>query len=83
MSQISNLLELYNSSEDPASKQRFLTKIQRCLIKSQEFGDEKLQLISQIVEMVRWKILDNIFREFCQCLWIAHEIFGAIFQQSM
>ncbi len=53
MSQISNLLELYNSSEDPASKQRFLTKIQRCLIKSQEFGDEKLQLISQIVEMVR------------------------------
>ncbi|XP_065052024.1 inhibitor of growth protein 1-like [Rhopilema esculentum] len=52
LSQISNLLDLYNSTDDQTVKQRYLTKIQRCLIKSQEYGDEKLQLISHIVEVV-------------------------------
>jgi len=51
LSQISSLLDMYNSTEDQANKQRYLTKIQRCLVKSQEYGDEKLQLISQIVEV--------------------------------
>lgn len=51
MNQISSLLDTYNSTDEQPNKQRYLTKIQRCLIKSQEYGDEKLQLISQIVEM--------------------------------
>eukprot|EP00794_Sanderia_malayensis_P017834 gene17834-19617_t len=49
--QISTLLDSYNTCDDPATKQKLLTKIQRCLIKSQEYGDEKLQLVSQIVDL--------------------------------
>ena len=60
LSQISNLLDLYNGTEDQTTMQRYLTKIQRCLVKSQEYGDEKLQLISQIVEVVCWFMISFV-----------------------
>ena len=37
---------------DSVQKKRSLIQIQRGLIKSQEIGDEKLQLVQQIIELI-------------------------------
>ena len=44
--------DLYLKQEDGSQKKRALISIQRGLIKSQELGDEKLQLVSQILEHI-------------------------------
>jgi len=45
-------LRLYQNEPSGLTKRKYLNKIQKCLIKSQHYGDMKLNLISQIVEMV-------------------------------
>lgn len=52
MEQVGRYLVLYRNSNTGPVKKKFLNKIQRCLIKAQQFGDDKLSIISQIVEMV-------------------------------
>lgn len=49
---ISRYLCLYQKETNGPSKRKYLNKIQKCLIRSQQYADEKLCLISQIVELV-------------------------------
>lgn len=49
---MSRYLCLYQKETSGQSKRKYLNKIQRCLIKSQHYGDMKLNLISQIVDLV-------------------------------
>ncbi|KAI0218539.1 Inhibitor of growth protein 2 [Lamellibrachia satsuma] len=44
--------EVYLKEGDSNQKKRSLIQIQRGLIKSQEIGDEKLQLVTQIIELI-------------------------------
>lgn len=44
--------EIYQKEPDSNQKRRSLIQIQRALIRSQELGDEKLQLVSQIIEHI-------------------------------
>ena len=43
---------MYLKQEDGSQKKRALIQIQRGLIRSQELGDEKLQMVSLIVEFI-------------------------------
>ena len=52
MEQVGRHLVLYRSAETGPMKKKHLTKVQKCLISSQQYGDEKLHIISQIVEMI-------------------------------
>ncbi|XP_057312914.1 inhibitor of growth protein 1-like [Hydractinia symbiolongicarpus] len=52
LEQIGRWLCMYRKEDTSQEKRKFLTKIQKCLIKSQQFGDEKLNIISQIVDLV-------------------------------
>lgn len=52
LEQIGHWLCMYRKEDTSQEKRKFLTKIQKCLIKSQQFGDEKLNIISQIVDLV-------------------------------
>lgn len=49
---ISRYLCLYQKESNGPLKRKYLNKIQKCLIRSQQYADEKLCLISQIVELV-------------------------------
>jgi len=44
--------ELYSKQDDGGQKKRALIQIQRGLIRTQEIGDEKLQMVSSIVEFI-------------------------------
>ena len=44
--------DIYLKQDDGTQKKRALISIQRGLIRSQELGDEKLQLVSQILEHI-------------------------------
>ncbi|KAK6487057.1 inhibitor of growth protein 1-like [Huso huso] len=44
--------EKHKKETDPVQKKRLLQSIQRALIRSQELGDEKIQIVSQMVEQV-------------------------------
>lgn len=52
MDQVGRYLGFYRTAESGPGKMRFLTKIQKCLVKSQQYGDVKLDIISQIVETI-------------------------------
>ncbi|XP_078513666.1 inhibitor of growth protein 1 isoform X3 [Lissotriton helveticus] len=60
----------FKRETDPVQKRRFLHCIQRALIRSQELGDEKIQIVSQMVELVenRTRQVDSYidFFETCQ-----------------
>jgi len=43
---------LYQNEPVGPTKKKYLNKVQKCLIKSQHYGDVKLNLISQIVELI-------------------------------
>lgn len=44
--------EVYQKEQDEALRKRSLVQVQRCLIKSQELGDEKLQLVALIIDYI-------------------------------
>ncbi|XP_066303997.1 inhibitor of growth protein 1-like [Branchiostoma lanceolatum] len=52
MKEIEESQERYLNESDPIVRRRKLIQIQRGLVKSQELGDEKLQLVSSMVDMV-------------------------------
>ncbi|XP_002154790.1 inhibitor of growth protein 1 isoform X1 [Hydra vulgaris] len=49
--QISRFSNMYQSEDYHLKRQSILTKLQKCLLKSQQYADEKLQLISQMVDL--------------------------------
>ena len=52
MKDISIYRENYVTETDPHHKKRALNMIQRALVKVQEIGDEKLQIVAQVVEFI-------------------------------
>ena len=60
-------LRLYQNEPSGPTKRKYLNKIQKCLIKSQHYGDVKLNLISQIVELVdsRSQLLNKDVEAMC------------------
>ncbi len=52
LKELDEAYEKHCHEEDPIQQGRLLHCIQRALIRSQELGDEKIQLASQMVEMV-------------------------------
>ncbi|KAK2908896.1 hypothetical protein Q8A67_004733 [Cirrhinus molitorella] len=52
LKELDEAYEKHCQEEDPIQQRRLLHCIQRALIRSQELGDEKIQLASQMVEMV-------------------------------
>ncbi|XP_073699273.1 inhibitor of growth protein 1-like [Garra rufa] len=52
LKELDEAYEKHCQEEDPIQQRRLLQCIQRALIRSQELGDEKIQLASQMVELV-------------------------------
>ncbi|EDO43857.1 predicted protein [Nematostella vectensis] len=52
LKEIERLLHSYNRDKDPISRRKWLIQIQRRLVKSQEYGDEKLQLVAHMVDVI-------------------------------
>lgn len=52
LKELDEAYQKHSQEEDPVQRKRLLHCIQRALIRSQELGDEKIQLASQMVELV-------------------------------
>ena len=52
LNSLGQYLCLYQQEPPGPTKRNYLNKVQKCLIKSQHYGDVKLNLISQIMELV-------------------------------
>lgn len=52
LKELDEAYQKHRQEEDPAQRRRLLHCIQRALIRSQELGDEKIQLAGQMVELV-------------------------------
>lgn len=52
LASLGRYLCLYQQEPPGPEKKNYLNKVQKCLIKSQHYGDVKLNLISQIMELV-------------------------------
>lgn len=52
LKEIDDVYEKYKSENDPAQKKRLQQHLQRALINSQELGDEKIQIVTQMLELV-------------------------------
>ncbi|KAK3736156.1 hypothetical protein QZH41_015549 [Actinostola sp. cb2023] len=52
LKEIDRLLNSYSREKDSSLKRKYLIQIQRRLVKSQEYGDEKLQLVGHMMDLV-------------------------------
>lgn len=52
LKEIERLINNYLREKDPSARRKCLIQIQRRLIKSQEYGDDKLQLVGNMIDMV-------------------------------
>lgn len=52
LKEIEKLIHSYRREKDSALKRKYLIQIQRRLVKSQEYGDEKLQLVGHMMDLV-------------------------------
>ncbi|XP_009994316.1 PREDICTED: inhibitor of growth protein 2 [Chaetura pelagica] len=52
LKEIDDVFEKYKSENDPVQKKRLQQHLQRALINSQELGDEKIQIVTQMLELV-------------------------------
>ncbi|XP_026522966.1 inhibitor of growth protein 2 isoform X1 [Notechis scutatus] len=52
LKEIDEVYEKYKAEDDPAQKKRLQQYLQRALINSQELGDEKIQIVTQMLELV-------------------------------
>ncbi|XP_015282456.1 PREDICTED: inhibitor of growth protein 2 [Gekko japonicus] len=52
LKEIDEVYEKYKSEDDPVQKKRLQQHLQRALITSQELGDEKIQIVTQMLELV-------------------------------
>ena len=53
MREIGRWIDTYHQRKESSVRKKCLINIQRCLIKSQELGDEKLQHVSHMMDMVK------------------------------
>lgn len=60
LKEIERLMNSYRREKDLALKRKYLIQIQRRLVKSQEYGDEKLQLVGHMMDMVSSLIIRTI-----------------------
>ena len=51
LGQISHFSNLYHNEGSQTERRSLLSKLQKCLLKSQQYADEKLQLISQMLDL--------------------------------
>ncbi|KAG7315787.1 hypothetical protein KOW79_020653 [Hemibagrus wyckioides] len=71
LKELDDAYQKHRQEEDPVQRRRLLHCIQRALIRSQELGDEKIQLAGQMVELV-----ENRSRQvdaFAELLEVQHE----------
>lgn len=71
LKELEEAYQKHRQEEDPVQRRRLLHGIQRALIRSQELGDEKIQLAGQMVELV-----ENRSRQvdaFAELLEVQHE----------
>ncbi|XP_075053295.1 inhibitor of growth protein 2 isoform X1 [Mixophyes fleayi] len=52
LKEIDEVSEKHSNESDPHHKKRLLQQLQRALIVTQELGDDKIQLVTQVLEMV-------------------------------
>jgi len=52
MEQVARYVRQFREAETTSTRKKYLTKIQKCLVCSQQYGDEKLNIISLINEMI-------------------------------
>lgn len=52
LNNLQRLNENFLLENDKNRRRKYILQMQRCLIETQEFGDEKLESISQMVDMV-------------------------------
>ncbi|XP_071412393.1 inhibitor of growth protein 2 [Pithys albifrons albifrons] len=52
LKEIDDVYEKYKAENDPVQKKRLQQHLQRALINSQELGDEKIQIVTQMLELV-------------------------------
>nr|XP_042697999.1 inhibitor of growth protein 2 isoform X2 [Chrysemys picta bellii] len=52
LKEIDDVYEKYKTESDPIQKKRLQQHLQRALINSQELGDEKIQIVTQMLELV-------------------------------
>ncbi|XP_056416317.1 inhibitor of growth protein 2 isoform X2 [Hyla sarda] len=60
LKEIDEVYEKHMNENDPHQKKRLLQQLQRALIVTQELGDDKIQLVTQVFELVenRTKLID-------------------------
>ncbi|XP_023684290.1 inhibitor of growth protein 1 isoform X3 [Paramormyrops kingsleyae] len=56
LKELDEAYEKHKRETDPAQRRRLMYSIQRSLIRSQELGDEKIQIVSQMVELVENRV---------------------------
>ncbi|KAM9331103.1 inhibitor of growth protein 2 [Gastrophryne carolinensis] len=66
LKEIDEVSEKHANESDPHQKKRLLQQLQRALIVTQELGDDKIQLVTQVLEMVenRTKQIDGLGKGF-------------------
>ncbi|XP_053315454.1 inhibitor of growth protein 2 [Spea bombifrons] len=66
LKEIDEVFEKYTDESDPNQKKRLLQQLQRALIVTQELGDDKIQLVTQVFEMAenRTKQIDSLCQGF-------------------
>lgn len=52
LKEIERLINNYFKEKEPTARRKCLIQIQRRLVKSQEYGDEKLQLVGNMIDLV-------------------------------
>ena len=52
LKEIERLINNYLKEKEPAARRKWLIQIQRRLVKSQEYGDDKLQLVGNMIDLV-------------------------------
>lgn len=75
LKELDEAYQKHRQEEDPVQQRRLLHCIQRALIRSQELGDEKLQLAGQMVELVenRSRQVDT-FAELLEAQHESHDV---------
>lgn len=53
LKEIERLINNYFKEKEPTARRKCLIQIQRRLVKSQEYGDDKLQLVGNMIDLVR------------------------------
>lgn len=52
LKEIERHINNYFKEKDPSARRKWLVQIQRRLVRSQEYGDDKLQLVGNMIDLV-------------------------------